>query len=426
MNWRSVSIFSLAFVIITINAIAQTQDSIVDFKPHGNLWGLSFGDYAYKANADTVGNPPGRGTNQYSKMPAGSRFFQFRRIYLGYNYELSQKFSAEILLAAENDYYEGSIGNQSSPGDVLANNKFAPFLKLADIRWKNIFNGSDLVLGEMYTPAFPLLSEVVWGYRSVEKTIADLRGTPSFDQGISLQGRFDKNANYGYNVMVGNGTGAIAVNNNFQTFYGDIWAKFLDKRLIIDLYQDYRKLDWNAVDTTTNGFHHDRNSTKILIAYSAPKFTVGVEAMQTTLMGDVEAYTLTSRVYYYTTFSTSVSVYARGRIYKDKLGFFARYDQYNPGHNISEITNNSKVIAYTALTSAYDPTTKEQLLTFGIDYTPLPNVHLMPNFYLNTYKCTLPSKDYELNPRGSGAIGTDAVYRLTIYFIFGKKDSVHY
>ena len=209
-------------------------------------------------------------------------------------------------------------------------------------------------------------------------------------------------------------------------FYGDIWAKLLNKRLIIDLYQDYEKIDWNPIDTLSRAFHHDRNMTKIFIAYTVPKFTVGIEAFTTTLMGDIEASTLTARTYYLTTIATAISLYARGRIYKDKLGFFARYDKYDPSQKISEITNNPKIISYTALTSSFDPTTKEQFLTFGIDFTPFPNVHLMPNLYLNTYQCTLPSKDYGLNPKGSGVIGTDAAYRFTIYYIFGKKDSARY
>ncbi len=45
---------------------------------------------------------------------------------------------------------------------------------------------------------------------------------------------------------------------------------------------------------------------------------------------------------------------------------------------------------------------------------------------MNTYKCTLAAKDYELNSKGSGQIGTDAVFRLTVYYIFGKNDSVRY
>ena len=121
-----------------INLQAQNKDSIADFKPQGTLWGLTFGDYAFKGKADTIGDGLGRGNNQYSKMPANSKFFQFRRVYLGYNYDITPKLSAEILLAAEDDYYPGSVGNQSATGDVLANNKFSPYLKLANVRWKNI------------------------------------------------------------------------------------------------------------------------------------------------------------------------------------------------------------------------------------------------------------------------------------------------
>lgn len=426
MNWKPTLLSVLASVILTQKTQAQSVDSAAVFKPHGTLWGLTFGDYVFKGNADTVGSGLGRGNNQYSKMPANSRFFQFRRVYLGYNYDLSPKFSAEILLAAEDDLTPGSVGNQSTNGDVLTDGKFSPFLKLANIRWKNIFHGTDLVLGECSTPSFPLLTEVVWGYRSIERTVADIRRTPSFDRGISLQGHFDSKENFGYNLMIGTGSSAKPETDMFQMFYGDVWAKFLDKRLVIDLYQDYEKLNWNVIDTLANGFHHDRNTTKLFIAYTVPKFTVGIEAMQTTILGDVYASTRSSRAYYYTTLASAISVYARGRIYKDKLGFFARYDNYDPSHYINKVTDNPRVISYTALTSTYDPTTKEQFVTLGIDYTPFSNVHLMPNFYLNTYQCSLPSKDYGLNPKGSGVLGTDAAYRLTIYFIFGKKDSARY
>ena len=65
-------------------------------------------------------------------------------------------------------------------------------------------------------------------------------------------------------------------------------------------------------------------------------------------------------------------------------------------------------------------------LDFGLDFTPFPNVHLMPNLYLNTYKCALSAKDYGQNPKASGVIGTDAAYRFTIYYIFGKKEGVRF
>jgi len=271
-----------------------------------------------------------------------------------------------------------------------------------------------------------MLSEVVWGYRSVERTEADMRKTPSVDEGVALQGKYGENKNFGYNLMVGNGQGAKPATNNFQMFYGDVWAKLFHQRVIVDLYQDYLKLNWTPMDTLPGRYHHDRNMTKIFVAYTVPKFTLGIEAFSTTLMGDVAATTITNRTYYYTTVATTTSLYLRGRLYKDKLGFFARYDNYNPGHKISEVTNNPKIVAYNALTSSFDPTTKEQLVIFGLDFTPFSNVHIMPNFYMNTYQCTLPSKFYDLNPFASGVKGDDVVYRVTIYFIFGKKDPVRY
>jgi len=410
-------------VLVTDQSLAQQQDSSA-FKPHGNLWGLAFGDYVYKVNADTAGAGLGRGGNQYSKMPAGSHFYQFRRIYLGYNYDINPRVSAEVLLASEDDFTQGSIGNQTSPGDVLQDNKLAPFLKLANVRIKSVFPGTDVVLGEMLTPAFPLLTEVTWGYRSLERTAADMRKVNSYDQGIALQGKY-MNGKLGFNAMVGNGTAAKPVTNPFPMFYGDVWVKIWKDRIIVDLYQDYQKIDWDVIDTI-NGFHHDRNMTKFFVAYSVPKFTVGIEAFRTTLLGDIKASTKTPKTDYLTTIATTISMYARGRVYKDVLGFVARYDIYNPGQNIKEITDNTRIIAYNALSSNWDPTTKEKLLILGLDYTPYPNLHIIPNFYMNTYQCTLPKKDYFLNPKGSGVIGADDVLRVTVYFIFGKKDAVRF
>lgn len=140
---------------------SPTTDTV--FKPSGSLWGYAFGDFYYKEHAD----PSGRGgTDQYSGIPAGRNAFQFRRIYLGYNYNITPTFAAEMLMAAEDDF---------AAGDLLANSKFTYYIKYANIRWRNIWKGSDLVIGEGATPAFPLLTEMIWGYQSVERTISDLR-----------------------------------------------------------------------------------------------------------------------------------------------------------------------------------------------------------------------------------------------------------
>ncbi len=423
-------------------ANAQMADTTAEFKPGGKLWGYAFGDYAYKGATDDAGRG---GSNQYTKVPLNTNEFQWRRIYLGYNYDISKKFSAEFLLAAEDDFASGLLGQ--SNGDILANNKFSPYVKLANIRWKNIFKNSDLVFGQQNTPGFAKTgrndqtSEEIWGYRSIERTITDIRRTPSFDMGASLQGWFDNRGNFGYTAMMGNGQSAKPENDPYKWFYGDVYAKFFNKRLIVQFYQDYEKLNWNPmvagqseVATTTGGvttyalpaspagLHHDRNMSKLFAAWTTKKLTIGVEAFENVLMGDVqEVVKSQNKVYYATTKAMGVSAFVRGRIYEDKLGFFARYDNYDPSGNLNAITGNKLVTSYTALTSQYDPTTKEQFVTFGLDYTPIKNVHIMPNLWLNTYQSALSSSEYSLNTAGgTPSKASDAVYRLTFYWIYGK------
>jgi len=50
----------------------------------------------------------------------------------------------------------------------------------------------------------------------------------------------------------------------------------------------------------------------------------------------------------------------------------------------------------------------------------MKNVHIMPNMWINTYDCALSNGEYHLNSNASGAKGTDVVYRLTFYYIYGK------
>ncbi len=446
-NFRLLAVAILLSASLSVHA-QSSSDTV--FKPHGTLWGYAFGDFAYKGNADTAGfakNAKYRGgSNQYTNVNWANNgqnmnLFQLRRAYLGYNYDISPKFSAEFLLAAEDDFNSAapttytatststttitgapgaaattkttttvSVSNPASNqnGDLLADGKLAPYLKLANVRWKQIYPGADLVIGEVATPSFPLLSEVVWNYRSIERTVSDIRRTPSFDLGVTLQGRFiPKNDNYGYNVMVGNGQSAKIEANAFKWFYGDVYAKFFNKHLIVDLYQDYYRLNW------TPTYHHDRNMTKIFIAWTEPKFTVGVEAFTNTLMGDVAATgAADGKTYYFNTVATAVSLYARGKIYKDKLGFFARYDTYDPTKNLSAFDNPAQFSKYSASTSQYDPTNKENFMTLGLDYTPIKNVHIMPNIWYDSYSS---SNGFSPLPNGN-----DMVYRLTFYFIFGK------
>jgi hypothetical protein len=361
------------------------------FKPHGALSVSIFGDYSYKSHADTVNG--GRGTAQYSKLQKGQNLFQFRRIYIGYTYEINTRYSVDLLLAAEDDIVSG---------DLLVNNKFAPYIKRANIRWKNLWKGTDIVFGYVSTPAFSFLPEPIWGYRSIEKTIADVRRTPSFDLGVTLQGHFSSNDNYGYNIMVGNGQGARPENDLYKWFYADVYAKFFDKKLVIDLYSDYNRMNWNSA------WHHSRNMVKVFIAYTVPKITIGAESFINNLKGDNIATKFNGAKDTLTTKAKAISLFVHGKIYKDKLGFFARYDNYDPSENI----NNNIYINNSPQTSQYDPNTKEDYITAGLDYTPDKSVHIMPNFWYNGYKNAGP-KNY-----GSANTDHDLVFRLTCHWLF--------
>ena len=444
---------SLSVLILLAGAVqAQNADTTVEFRPSGKLWGYAFGDYAWKGGTDDWTTPRG-GSNQYTNVPVNSNIFQWRRIYLGYDYNISPKFSSEFLLAAEDDWAAGVLGQAPASvtvntttgvstkvglggnGDVLMNTKFSPYVKLANIRWKNILKGQDLIFGQSATPTFAkngsgMASEEVWAYRSIERTITDIRRTSSYDFGITLQGKFGEKGNVGYTLMVANGTGAKPEGDMFKWFYGDVWFKLLNKKLIVDLYQDYNKMHWTAAAGPQLWWHNDRYMTKLFVAYTVPKFTVGLEVFSNTLTGDLAVKGTDKNTYYRTTKAMGESIFVRGRITKDKLGFFARFDNYDPSGNLNTVLGEPIVASYSATTSQYDPTTKEMFTTFGIDFTPTKNVHIMPNVWLNTYTSALdangsnsapkPVAYTAMSPYVTNAKGTDAVYRLTIYYIYGK------
>lgn len=428
----------LAFVTLSFSATAQNTpfgkvDSLIRPNTY-NIWGYAFMDYYYKAHADTAGTFNGSyhgrgGSNQYTGVPQTHNAFQSRRIYLGFDYALNKHFQAEFLLADEDNFNTtnttastatvggGGTGTVSVPapavpnGDLLANGKSSFYLKLANIRWHNIWNGTDFVFGQQATPSFPLLTEVVWGYRSIERTVSDIRRTPSYDFGAGLNGIFDpKTRNFGYDLLVANGTSAkpVGYTNNFKWFYGDVWAKLFDKHILLDLYADYYRLNW------TPTWHHSRQMVKGYIAYTTPKLTIGVEGFINTMKNDAFLKSAAG-VDTANGVGEALSAYIRGSIIKDKLGFFVRLDKFNPNKNITSgnDANYTKVTGNTS--NYYDPTTsgnnvQETFFTAGIDLTPIKNVHIMPNIWYDHYHTMgNPTPDNH-----------DMVYRMTFYYIYGK------
>ena len=324
----------------------------------GKLWGYAFGDYYYKVSGDSTGT-----SLQYTNYPKDFQAFELRRVYLGYDYTFSDKFSSGFLLE----------GNDK----ILTNSRLGIFVKAAFVEWK-AFENASFSLGLIPTPTWSwALNEKAWNYRSIEKTILDMRGLgEASDLGVSARGKFDKAGNFGFNFMIGNGNGQKPEINKFKKYYGSLFAKPL-KGLSVEVYGDFEPNQGDKNITTLKGF----------AGYQYKKFNAGVEVIQQTKKNsggtDIDAVPF------------GISSFVWGTLYagKDKpvLNAFARFDMYDP-----DTKNDS--LGY-----------KENFITLGLDYMPIDNVHFMPNVWINSY---------------SGKSGTtaekkaDVIARMTFYYVY--------
>ncbi len=430
----------------TATVAAVKADDAVDtaWHPQRRLWGYAFGDAYYAQHTPPLTSTQGK-ENNYYQTPSGRNAFQFRRLYLGYDYDINKKFKAEVLLASEPNENTTPSTTTSGvvSGDNLADGRMSFYIKNFNLRVREVWSGTDFVIGEMSTPGFALneggtnaptsLSEATWGYRSVERTITDFHKNNSYDVGAALQGTFDpKTKNYGYVFMIGDNTqsnlttvytpaslGGTASPTNpnpntgfFKIFYGDLWGKFLDKKLYIDLYADYAQTSSTIASTAVASGSvgpQEHNMFKVFVAYNAKPFTVGVEAYTQKL--DNAVVNTTDKVAESATVN-AISVWIRGTIVKDKWSYFARYDNYNPDTKFDKNVNYSvNSNGY----SSFDPTTKEQFVTAGIDYTPAKNIHFMPNIWLTQYK-----DQYDPSHTAYVPDNHTLVYRMTFFYTFGK------
>jgi len=390
------------------------------WKPQRRVWGYTFGDYYYDAHSPAITSTQGK-ENSFYQVPTYRNAFLFRRLYLGYDYEISKKFKAEVLLASEPTASTGVNGTTSiQNGDNLVDNKMAFWIKNFNIRTRDLWTGTDFVIGELSTPGFALnepgtnaptsLSETTWNYRSVERTITDFHKNNSYDVGAALQGTFDPaTKNFGYIIMMSNNSAASllsAANANtgfYKIFYTDIWGKFANNHIYADLYFHTAR---TAPATAAIGGQSNQ-MYKVFVAFLSKPFNLGVEAYTQTFVNGVTNKT-TATVENAT--ATGVSIWVRGAI-GGYWNYFAKYDNYNP------LTNFVSTDSYTVNTnySSYDPTTKSHFTTFGLDYNPTKNVHFMPNVWFIQYVDQTSTTLTGYVPNNH-----TLVYRLTFFYTFGK------
>jgi len=349
-------VFILIFSSIQFNTLYSQEKS--PFK----ISGLLFGDYFYKIHGDTSGT-----LGEYSLYKKDYQAFDLRRVILSYEHSISDKFTAAFTLEGGNKFL-GSGG------------RYSVIVKAAYLEWKNIFEGSNLYAGYFLTPAFVWgISEKMWAYRSVEKTISDFRSlTTAVDLGVGLKGCFDKKSKYGYFIMIGNGTATRPENNKYKNYYASLNAKPVEN-LNIEAYTEFEP---NADDKNKLTF-------KGVLAYQTPFFTIGAEAVNQVKKkagvnsSDVNPF--------------GISFYAHGTLIKDKknkaskLNAFARFDVYDPDMKLD--------------TAGFI----ENFITAGLDFMPIPSIHIMPNVWINTYTDKSSAKIKK---------DSDIVARLTFFYIY--------
>ena len=339
-------------------AVAQTSGTQTtppeEFKPSGNFSMQFITDYYNVISADTAAKYGFKGglyePNSAISTTAntkGYQAFDLRRVYLGYDYNFTKNIAGQLLFAHENG---------ASNGDVVIDQNRGLYIKAANLRFKNAIPNSTLIIGQQGTATFAL-TESIWGYRSIEKTMMDFRGfAPSNDLGIQLMGGFDQASTIGYSLMISNGNGAKTETDKYKKIAGELNAKLLDKALVLEAYADYSDLA-PIGDTNRNTM-----TIKGMAAYTTDPITVGFEYAMQTMAGQSATHTDVKPNGWW--------VFARGYILPKQLNWYARYDMYDPN---ADATSGRK----------------ETFIDAGLDWIPsmdAQNVHVMPNVWIDSYK----------------------------------------
>jgi len=336
--------------------------------------GYMFGDYFYNVARDSgIAAIPRAATGGEKSYQA----FQLRRIYFTYDNDISEHFFSRFRLEAD------QVSNTTD-------GKIGVAVKDAFLRWKEIFQGSDLVFGIQPTSAYDV-SEAAWGYRSLEKTIMDLRGiVPSRDLGAALKGKLDNSGTFGYWVMVANGAGNKPETDKYKRYSLMLSAKPV-QNLQVTLYGDYigagNRTNPYSTSTPKASVSNAAVTSALFVGYTQPgDFSVGVEGfLQSTMNGFNDATTQSLKSANVIGFSVfgSVSV-------ATDIALVGRYDFFDPNSN-----SNSKGDS-------------RNYFIGSVAWKPDKNVSIMPNVLVETYE-KLPS---------GHTFAASVTGRMTLYYVF--------
>lgn len=325
----------------------------------GKISGQIFGDYFYNISRDSEIQSL---SNVILKDKKDLNGFHLRRVYFTYDYDISKIFSTRFRIEADNS--------------ITASNKMAVAVKDIYLKWVNIISGSDIIIGLQPTPAFQI-SESVWGYRPLEKTIMDLRGAVSSrDIGISLKGKLNSSGSLNYWFMFGNNSSNSTEMDKYKRLYGHIYLKPSDNTHIT-IYSDIKfkpSFTENSVTLSNNDY-----TSSVLAGYTAKEYAAGVEGFLTlTENGFKDVGTETTL--YKTKSALGISAFGLYN-FSDITSAVLRYDYYDP-NTASGYTGDVR-----------------KFIIISFVYRPDEAVSIMPNVLIETYE-SVNEKNYDSSLTG--------------------------
>lgn len=365
-------VLSSTVVLVVILALQQVQ-------AQGKIGGYMFGDYFYNIARDSSF----QGSNSVKNAANGGQkdlqAFQFRRIYFTYDNDISDVFTSRFRLEADQ-------------AALTSNSKITVFVKDAYLKWKGIFSGSDLIFGMQPTPAYEI-SEAAWGYRSLEKTIMDLRGiVPSRELGVSLKGRLVESGTLNYWATISNNSTSSSVPNATAAADGKFKRYSLNLQVKptpefqITAYGSFLPRPQVAALTGTSTVSNSTFIGALFMGYSEKdKYSVGVEGF---LASTANSLRDTASLKALNTIG--FTVYGTVNVNPD-LAVVARYDYFDPNT---------------------DSNAKGDMRNYfigGLSWKVDKNVSIIPNVLVETY---------ESLPNGGRSISASVTGRVTFYYVF--------
>ena len=360
------SFFVGLFCLLTVlPAFSQNESG-------GKFSGLMFGDYFYNVLRDsTINNLSNTAINGIKDLQG----FDFRRIYFTYDYKISDQFSTRFRLDAHT-----VVGTRSS--------LFVTYIRDAYLNWKNIFEGSNFIFGIQPNPTYQI-SEEFWNYRSLEKTVMDLRGIASSrDFGVALKGKLNSPGTLKYWVMYGNGSSLETESDRYKRTYALIELQ-PDDEWLLTLYGDYQFKPQKNYTQVEQSFKNDALTSALFIGYqNKSDFRVGLESFlqvnyNDLIQSQVSTYNILNRN------ALGVSLFGWWKFSESLVGI-GRYDYFDP--NIS---------------GDYKGDSRNYFL-LGLSFILHEKVTITPNLQLETFE--KPVNGVSIDPSLTG--------RITFYYEF--------